>query len=84
MIAEYALSDNSKPIGVAEYQFNRALPAGLKDKLPSIKKIEAELADKNGAGCDGYLFLQLKKSTCRRATPTTHLQSKRETSNLNT
>ncbi len=44
IIAEYALNDNSKPIGVAEYQLSKALPADLEDKLPSIARIEEELA----------------------------------------
>jgi len=43
IIAEYALSDNNKPIGVAEYQFAQALPADLEDKLPSIARIEEAL-----------------------------------------
>ena len=54
VIAEYALSDNSKPIGVAEYQLAQALPTDLEDKLPSIEQIEAELggelADELGGG----------------------------------
>lgn len=43
LVAEYALRDNSKPIGIAEYQLARALPADLEDKLPSIEQIEREL-----------------------------------------
>lgn len=43
LIAEYALRDNSKPIGVAEYQLAQALPHDLEDKLPSIEKIERTL-----------------------------------------
>jgi len=39
------LGDNSKPIGVAEYQLSKALPADLEDRLPSIARIEAELAN---------------------------------------
>lgn len=44
IVAEYALRDNSKPIGIAEYQLAQALPADLADKLPSIERIERELA----------------------------------------
>ena len=47
-MAEYALKDNSKPIGIAEYHFEKALPANLEDKLPSIARIEAELAKELG------------------------------------
>jgi predicted nuclease of restriction endonuclease-like (RecB) superfamily len=43
IVAEYALRDNSKPIGIAEYQLAQALPADLEDKLPSIERIEQEL-----------------------------------------
>ncbi len=43
IVAEYALRDNSKPIGIAEYQLSHALPADLEDKLPSIERIEQEL-----------------------------------------
>ena len=48
IVAEYALKDNSKPIGIAEYHFEKALPANLEDKLPSIARIEAELAKELG------------------------------------
>ena len=48
VIAEYALSDNSKPIGVAKYEIANALPEGLEDSLPSIASIEAELARELG------------------------------------
>jgi predicted nuclease of restriction endonuclease-like (RecB) superfamily len=42
-IAEYALRDIHKPIGVADYEFTRALPDSLKSSLPSIEQIETEL-----------------------------------------
>jgi len=44
LVAEYALSGIDKPIGVAEYQLVRALPAPLDTSLPSIEEIEAELS----------------------------------------
>lgn len=44
LVAEYALSGIDKPIGVAEYQLLRDLPAPLEHSLPSIAEIEAELA----------------------------------------
>ena len=44
VVAEYALRDNNKPIGVAEYQLAQALPEDLEDKLPSIELIEKEVA----------------------------------------
>lgn len=44
IIAEYALRDIEKPIGVADYELTRALPDNLASSLPSIEDIEAELA----------------------------------------
>ena len=45
VVAEYALRDSNKPIGVAEYQLVAALPAELQTSLPSIEQIERELHD---------------------------------------
>jgi predicted nuclease of restriction endonuclease-like (RecB) superfamily len=45
VVAEYALRDSAKPMGVAEYQLMEALPAELQTTLPSIEQIEQELAD---------------------------------------
>ncbi len=45
ILAEYALRDLKKPIGISEYELTRALPAELKSSLPSIEDIENELAD---------------------------------------
>ncbi len=44
LVAEYALSDIHKPIGVSEYQLIHTLPDNLKQSLPSIEEIEAELS----------------------------------------
>lgn len=43
VVAEYALRDNSQPIGVAEYQLIESLPEELATSLPSIEQIEREL-----------------------------------------
>ena len=43
VVAEYALSDIHKPMGVSEYELTQALPEELKSSLPSIEEIEAEL-----------------------------------------
>ena len=43
LVAEYALSDIQKPIGVSEYQLTHSLPKNLQSKLPSIEEIENEL-----------------------------------------
>lgn len=45
VFAEYALRDVHKPIGLADYDLTRALPAELASSLPSIETLEAELAD---------------------------------------
>jgi len=45
-IAEYALRDINKPMGIAEYQAKivSSLPKNLKESLPTIKEIEFELS----------------------------------------
>ncbi|HEY0990968.1 MAG TPA: DUF1016 domain-containing protein [Kofleriaceae bacterium] len=45
VVAEYALRDSNKPIGVAEYQLVDALPKELETSLPSIAQIERELRE---------------------------------------
>ncbi|MBF0429441.1 MAG: DUF1016 family protein [Magnetococcales bacterium] len=44
VVAEYALRDNTKPIGIAEYRLIAALPEELQTSLPSIEQIEQELS----------------------------------------
>lgn len=43
VVAEYALRNNTQPIGIAEYQLVASLPAELQTSLPSIEQIEREL-----------------------------------------
>lgn len=43
IVAEYALRDQSQPLGIAEYQLVEALPENLSSSLPSIEQIENEL-----------------------------------------
>ena len=43
VIAEYAMRDLSKPLGVAEYQLAEALPEKLEGSLPTVEELEAEL-----------------------------------------
>jgi hypothetical protein len=47
VIAEYALRDISKPIGVAQWQTKlvQSLPEPLRSNLPTIQQIEEELGD---------------------------------------
>lgn len=42
-VAEYALRDVNKPIGVATHRLGRELPEPLKGQLPSVEVLEGEL-----------------------------------------
>jgi predicted nuclease of restriction endonuclease-like (RecB) superfamily len=44
VVAEYALRDMTKPIGLAEYRLEDTLPENLQTLLPTIEELEAELA----------------------------------------
>jgi predicted nuclease of restriction endonuclease-like (RecB) superfamily len=44
IVAEYALRDTHKPIGISEYELTRTLPSNLKPSLPTIEEIEEELS----------------------------------------
>jgi type I restriction enzyme M protein len=51
LVAEYALSDIHKPMGISEYTLSHTLPENLRNQLPSIEAIERELGlDDSGAG----------------------------------
>lgn len=45
MIAEYALRDMSKPIGISNYQLTEVLPEEFKSSLPTIEELETELTE---------------------------------------
>ena len=45
LIAEYALRDSGKPIGIAEYQLTQSLPSSIAGELPTIEELESELSD---------------------------------------
>lgn len=50
IVAEYALKDVEKPIGIAEYRLTEAIPVNLRGSLPTIEELEAALttaAEKN-------------------------------------
>ena len=49
VVAEYALRQNTQPLGVAEYKLIESLPPELATDLPSIEQIERELTG-NAAG----------------------------------
>ena len=43
IVAEYALRDVGKPIGIARYALSATLPEALKRSLPTVEEVEAEL-----------------------------------------
>ena len=47
VVAEYALRDIRKPVGVSEYRLTEVLPKRLRNSLPAIEQLEAELKDKS-------------------------------------
>ncbi len=46
VVAEYALKNINKAIGVSEYQLTQSLPEELESSLPTIDEIERELGSK--------------------------------------
>jgi hypothetical protein len=49
VVAEYALRNLNKPLGVADYQLVESLPPELQTSLPSIEQIEHELGGAAGS-----------------------------------
>lgn len=50
VVAEYALRDVYKPIGVAEYRLGEHLPEALQAALPSVAALEQQLNEKLASG----------------------------------
>lgn len=48
LVAEYALSDMYKPMGISSYELSHSLPDTLKTTLPSIEQLEMSLASVQG------------------------------------
>ena len=44
LVAEYALRDLNKPIGVSRYELSATLPEELKASLPTLEEVEEELS----------------------------------------
>lgn len=44
-VVEYSLENIAGPLGIAEYQIIRCVPADLRGALPSIEELEGELAE---------------------------------------
>ena len=45
LVAEYALKSTAQLVGVSEYKLTKLLPRDFKSSLPSVKDIEAQLAE---------------------------------------
>jgi hypothetical protein len=45
IVAEYALRDVGKPIGVSRYALAVSLPENLRGSLPTIEEVEAGLSE---------------------------------------
>ncbi len=52
LIAEYALRDMTKPMGVAEHRLSQVLPEQLHGQLPTIEQLEAELEGARDIGIE--------------------------------
>jgi predicted nuclease of restriction endonuclease-like (RecB) superfamily len=52
IVAEYALRDIAKPLGISEFKHLETLPDQLKGTLPTIEEIEAELGAPDEASDD--------------------------------
>lgn len=50
VVAEYALKDVDKPIGIAEYRLTEAIPENLRGSLPTIEELESALQAVDGEG----------------------------------
>jgi predicted nuclease of restriction endonuclease-like (RecB) superfamily len=48
IVAEYALRDMSKPLGISEFHYLEQLPDNLKGTLPTVEELEAELCREGG------------------------------------
>lgn len=46
LVAEYALNDMTKPIGVSEYKLLEDLPSELQETVPSLEDMESRIIDK--------------------------------------
>ena len=53
VLAEYALRDMTKPIGLAEYRLEDSLPDDIKTSLPTIEELESELSKRINSDEDG-------------------------------
>jgi hypothetical protein len=61
VVAEYALRDTQKPIGVSSFQLTESLPEKLQGSLPTIEELEAELRDMRSAEVNDKVVNESKK-----------------------
>ena len=47
VVAEYALKDVNKPMGISEYKLSAEISEELQNNLPSIEEIEKRINNKN-------------------------------------
>ncbi len=55
IVAEYALQDLGKPVGVSEYRLKAALPSRWEGNLPTIDELERKIKDKPVLGPLPYI-----------------------------
>lgn len=55
VVAEYALRDSNRPIGISKYELASALSQEWKSSLPSVEDIERELSQDRAGADDGIL-----------------------------
>lgn len=72
VLAEYALRDMTKPIGLAEYRLTESLPENLKTELPTIEELEVELSKDLVAQ---KVKKQIRKSAKKGSSPTMRINS---------
>ena len=67
VMAEYALRDMGKPIGISGFKLAESLPEPLKGSLPTIEDLEAELSDGGpSVGEENRASASPKKATRKR------------------
>jgi len=54
LIAEYALCNIQKPIGIADFRLTEKLPQNLKGSLPTVEELEIELCRRSNE----YFFMK--------------------------
>ena len=45
LVAEYALKDMSKPMGISQYEITKRLPKEYEDQLPSVEDLQKRIKE---------------------------------------